>query len=104
MSPTLAPTLPELRDELDRLNAERARIENGDCDGDEYDRALKACWHVLDQIAAIAAVSIADLRVKAYAFNWSAELMDDEPYENPSDGETLIMRQLVAGLLEEEIA
>lgn len=104
MSPTLVPTLAELRDELDRLDAVRRAAEQRNADDGAYEAALTACQHILDQIAAIPAASLADLRIKAYAFNWSANLLDDEPYENPSDGEMLIMRQLVAGLLDEGVA
>ncbi len=65
----------------------------------EYDVALKACWDALDAIAAEPAVTLGDLRLKAKAFDWSARLLDDEPYSNPSDSEEKILRQLVAGLL-----
>lgn len=111
MSPILVPTLSELRVELDRLDAERIKA-SATSDADPTDRTLNkawelsidACWAVLDQIAATPAASLADLRVKAHAFNWSATLLDGEPYHNPSGGEEQIMRQLVAGLLDERFA
>ncbi|WP_108462263.1 hypothetical protein [Devosia naphthalenivorans] len=111
MSPILVPTLAELRVELDRLDGQR-RAASARNNADPNDRALEtawndaatACWHVLDQIAALPASSIADLRVKAYAFDWSARLLDGESYYNPSDGEEAILRQLVSGLLDERIA
>ena len=96
-NPILVPTLAELAIELGRADANRAALESDP----GYDAALLHCWSVLDQIAELPAASLADLRIKARAFDWSARLLDDEPYHNPSDGEQKIMRQLVAGLLDE---
>lgn len=111
MSPILVPTLAELRTELARLDHIRA-LASAQQDANPDDKALDeawdvatdACWGALDQIAALPASSLADLRVKAYAFNWSAELLDGEPFHNPTNSEEQIMRQLVAGLLDERIA
>lgn len=103
MMPLLAPTLAELRVELDRANGLRAAIPD-DAPSSEYDAATKYCWAVLDQIAETAVTSLADLRIKAYAFDWAARLTEDEPYHNPSDGEAKIMHQLVAGLLDESLS
>lgn len=69
-----------------------------------FDGAISRFWGIIDQIAAVTPSSLADLRVKAYALDWAARLTDDEPYHSPSDGETLILKQLVAGLLDERIA
>ncbi len=111
MNPILVPTLAELRVELDRAEGIRAAIAAKMDDQPETDeltakrdQAEAACFSLLNQIAAISAASLADLRVKAHAFNWSARLLDDEPYRNPTDGEVQIMRQLVIGLLDERIA
>lgn len=111
MSPILVPTLSELRVELDRLEAVRATASaahdaNPEGEGLEqaWEATTDACWHVLDQIAALPAASLDDLRVKAHAFNWSASLLNGEPYHNPTDEEEQILRQIVAGLLDERIA
>lgn len=100
MTPILVPTLAELGIELQRAEGVRAAL---DSTGKVYDAALMHCWSILDQIAELPAASIADLRIKARAFDWSAQLLEGEPYHNPSDGEEKIMRQLVAGLLDERI-
>lgn len=44
------------------------------------------------------------MRVKAYAFNWSAELFDGELVHKPDRKRGQIMRQLAASLLDERIA
>lgn len=100
MTPILVPTLAELGIELQRAEGVRAALDSTD---KVYDAALMHCWSILDQIAELPAASIADLRIKARAFDWSAQLLEGEPYHNPSDGEEKIMRQLVAGLLDERI-
>lgn len=100
MSPILVPTLAELWIELGRAEAIRAATSTAT---DDYEPALKQCWHILDQITELPSASIADLRIKARAFDWSARLIGDESYNNPSDGEEKIMRQLVAGLIDERI-
>jgi len=106
----VTPALAELRQELDRLDAARALASaRNDADPNNADltaswaKALSACWAALDQISVIPASSLADLRVKAYAFDWSARLLDGEPYGNPTAGEEHIMRQLVSGLLDEAL-
>ncbi len=111
MSPILTPAIVELRAELERADAERSAIwakadanPHDDVIQKAYNEALLYSWKVLDQIAEIHAASLADLKVKAWAMDWSAKLLDDEPYHNPSDGEEKIMRQLVAGLLDERIS
>ena len=111
MSPILVPTLAELRTELDRLDAIRRdlSVKTDAAPTDEavqavYDTATDACWRTVDAIADIPAASLADLRVKSYALDWSARLLDGEPYHNPCAGEEKILRQLVAGLLDERIA
>jgi hypothetical protein len=111
MSPILVPTLAELRTELDRLDAIRRTLSaQTDAAPDDkaaaaaWDAATDACWRTLDAIAEIPAASLPDLRVKAYGLAWSARLLDGEPYYNPCPGEEKILRQLVAGLLDERIA
>jgi hypothetical protein len=100
-APILVPTLNELRVELDRVDSIRSALS---VESEDYDAALSACWSLLDQIAELPAWTLADLRVKAYAFDWSARLLQDEPYRNPSSGEEKIMKQIVSGLLDERIS
>lgn len=101
------PSLSALALALERAEAHRAALEttapsyDGNVPG--YDAALSHCWSILDQIADTRATSLADLRILARAFNWSARLLDDEPYRNPSEGEMKIVRQLVTGLLDEKM-
>jgi hypothetical protein len=89
MNLILVPTLAELQVELDRADGARRSVLH---DEKAYQAAVTQCWQVLDQIAGMPAACLADLRVKAYAFDWSARLLDDEPYCNPSPGEELILR------------
>lgn len=102
--PDLTPSLrmTALLEALDHADAIRSTA-SADLDAGkevDYDGPLKACWAALDAIAEEPTGSIGDLIIKAKAFDWSARLVDDEAYSNPSDGEEKIMRQLVAGLLE----
>lgn len=101
-----SPSLAALALELARVDAIRAALS--DDAGNhaagtqhQYDAALLDCWAVLDRIAEAPATSLPDLRIKARAFDWSARLLDDEPYRNPSEGEEKILRHLVSGLLDE---
>ena len=66
----------------------------------DYVAISKACWDALNVIANEPAGTIGDLQIKAKAFDWSARLLDGEPYHNPTEGEEKILRQLVAGLME----
>lgn len=111
MTPILVPTLAELWIELGRADSERVALSaqnDANPDDDSVQKAWEQkadhCWAILDQMAELPAASIADLRIKARAFDWSARVLNGEPYHNPSDGEEKIMRQLVAGLLDERIA
>jgi len=100
LTPSLRMTA--LLEALNHADAIRSTAETDQAAGKtvDYDAALKACWDALDAIANEPAGSIGDLRVKAKAFDWSARLLDGEPYNNPSEGEEKIVRQLVAGLVE----
>lgn len=111
MATTPTPALAELRQELDRLDIIRADISarnaaspNDEALWAELDKLSTACLSILDQVAACPATTLSDLRIKAHVFNWSANLVDGESYTSPTDGEEQIMRQLVAGLLDERIA
>lgn len=99
MTPLFVPTLTELEIKLQLAETSRAVSE----DNPNYEAALMNCWSILDQIADLPARTLADLRIKARTFDWSAQLLEGEPYRNPSDGEVKIMRQLVAGLMDERI-
>lgn len=101
MNPILVPTLAELRIELDRANAVRLAVPRGH--EAAYEAALTCCWAIIDEIAELPASCLADLRVKAYAVDWSARVLEDEPFGNPSEGERKMFQQLVAGLLDERL-
>lgn len=112
MSPILVPTLAELRVELDRLQTKSAqawtsiRGEFGSIEHDaSCDRAVAASAAVDDTVEAIAALpaaSLADLRVKAYALDFLDRTC--EPFEYVATTDLTLIRQLIAGLLDERIA
>lgn len=108
MSPILVPTLAELGIELSRaMGVEQAalarwhQIRDAGATPDEAacDEAYRVISDLTDQIAAIPAASLADLRVKALAMDWH-----NRTVEAPEDFWQHLGAQLVAGLLDERIA
>lgn len=112
MTPILVPTLAELGIELGKaMAAEDAAYQawlpqyhagNGTADtaeSKEADRTSDVVSGIIDQIAALPAASLADLRVKAMAMDWH-----NRKVETPHDFWTRLGAQLVAGLLDERIA
>lgn len=113
MNPILVPTLAELRIEIDRVHgeAEATYYSIRDDMPAGQQEALGQKWEALadqrDQtlaaMAALPAASVADLRAKAYALALMDRITEGEVVESPSDDEAKLMRQLIAGLLDERI-
>lgn len=112
MSPILVPTLAELGIELGKAmaiekEAHRAWHVLYDAgrglgitpESDACDAAYLVVSDLTDQIAAIPAASLADLRVKAMAMEWH-----NRTIEKPDDFWTRLGAQIVDGLLDERIA
>lgn len=111
MSPILVPTLAELGIELGKAiaveNAAHARwlplYEAGNAMANSPEdhacqTAYAAASDLTDQIAAIPAVSLADLRVKALAMDWH-----NRTIEKPDDFWSSLGAQIVAGLLDQRV-
>jgi hypothetical protein len=112
MNPTLVPTLAELHIELQRAIAAHANVTRN-LDLARLEGAVTAVFedalqrfeteadNIAHQIAVIDAASLADIRVHAYALAWLHAKPDG--FELPMC-ERRLATQLVAGLMNEEIA
>lgn len=112
MNPILVPTLSELGVELQRAmaieaaahQAWRALYDAGNHSNDlpeldAVERAGEAIYDIIEQIAAMPAASLADLRVKAIAMDWHNRMV-----ETPEAFWEKLGAELVAGLLDERLA
>lgn len=112
MNPILVPTLAELGIEFDRAYAAERVALTAAADSDAsrgdpleiaYEQAVGLTSSIIDQIAAIPAASIADLRVKAKALDWYHQTVEGPNFgKGPCPGE-LLAQQLVAGLSSDEV-
>lgn len=111
MATILVPTLVELGIELGKAiaveNAAHAqwlrfyqagRVMANSPEDDACQAAYDAISDLTDQIAAIPAVSLADLRVKAMAMDWH-----NRTIEKPDDFWSCLSAQIVAGILDPRV-
>jgi len=111
VTPILVPTLSELGVEfvraygLERVAltaAADADARKGDPLEVAYEQAVAFTSSIIDQIAAMPAASLSDLRVKARALDWYHQTVEGPDFGRYPDER--LVQHLVAGLLDERIA